>query len=74
MLRIPTVFLLVGMVCTAQAQPLERVIFGTNWVAEAEHGGFFQALADGTYKKYGLEVGRTRTIAPSFWRESSTSS
>src|SRR5499426_3554037 len=54
--RISTVFLLVGMAWTAQAQPLERVTFGTNWVAEAEHGGFFQALADGTYKKYGLEV------------------
>jgi NitT/TauT family transport system substrate-binding protein len=51
-----TVFLLVGMAWTAQAQPLERVTFGTNWVAQAEHGGFFQALADGTYKKYGLEV------------------
>ena len=56
MLRISTVFLLIGMAWTAQAQPLERVVFGTNWVAEAEHGGFYQALADGTYKKYGLEV------------------
>src|SRR5215467_7014722 len=54
--RISMVFLLFGMAWTAQAQPLERVTFGTNWVAEAEHGGFFQALADGTYKKYGLEV------------------
>src|SRR5258708_18660842 len=44
----------------AQAQPLDKVRFGTNWVAEAEHGGFFQALADGTYKKYGLDV----TIVP----------
>ncbi len=34
--------------------------FGTNWVAEAEHGGFYQALADGTYAKYGLDV----TIVP----------
>lgn len=34
----------------------DRVRFGTNWVAEAEHGGFYQALADGTYAKYGLEV------------------
>ena len=50
------VFVLVAMAWTAQAQPLQRVIFGTNWVAEAEHGGFYQALADGTYKKYGLEV------------------
>jgi NitT/TauT family transport system substrate-binding protein len=40
----------------AQAQALDQVRFGTNWVAEAEHGGFYQALADGTYKKYGLDV------------------
>ena len=40
----------------AQAQKLDKVRFGTNWVAEAEHGGFYQALADGTYKKYGLDV------------------
>jgi len=38
------------------AQPLDKVVFGTNWVAEAEHGGFYQAVADGTYKKYGLDV------------------
>src|SRR5207244_3715380 len=44
----------------AQAQPLDKVSFGTNWVAEAEHGGFYQAVADGTYKKYGLDV----TIVP----------
>jgi NitT/TauT family transport system substrate-binding protein len=35
---------------------LDKVSFGTNWVAEAEHGGFFQALAEGTYKSYGLDV------------------
>ena len=39
---------------------LDKVSFGTNWVAEAEHGGFFQALADGTYQKFGLDV----TIVP----------
>src|SRR5436853_3286106 len=39
-----------------RAQTLDKVSFGTNWVAEAEHGGFFQAVADGTYKKYGLDV------------------
>src|SRR5450631_4901859 len=44
----------------AQAQPLDKVRFGTNWVAEAEHGGFYQALADGAYRKYGLDV----TIVP----------
>ncbi|HLX17680.1 MAG TPA: ABC transporter substrate-binding protein [Bradyrhizobium sp.] len=35
---------------------LDKVSFGTNWVAEAEHGGFFQAVADGTYARYGLDV------------------
>jgi NitT/TauT family transport system substrate-binding protein len=39
---------------------LDKVSFGTNWIPEAEHGGFFQALADGTYRKYGLDV----TIVP----------
>lgn len=47
-------------VAPARAETLDKVSFGTNWVAEAEHGGFFQALADGTYKKYGLDV----TIVP----------
>jgi NitT/TauT family transport system substrate-binding protein len=39
---------------------LDKVSFGTNWVAEPEHGGFFQAVVDGTYKNYGLDV----TIVP----------
>ncbi|WP_426437790.1 ABC transporter substrate-binding protein [Bradyrhizobium genosp. P] len=45
---------------SARAQTLDKVSFGTNWVAEGEHGGFFQAVADGTYKQYGLDV----TIVP----------
>jgi NitT/TauT family transport system substrate-binding protein len=44
----------------AAAQALDKVTFGTNWVAEAEHGGFYQSVADGTYRKYGLDV----TIVP----------
>jgi NitT/TauT family transport system substrate-binding protein len=43
-----------------QAQTPDKVTFATNWVAQAEHGGFYQALADGTYRKYGLDV----TILP----------
>lgn len=42
------------------AADLDKVSFGTNWVAQAEHGGFYQAVADGTYKSYGLDV----TIVP----------
>jgi NitT/TauT family transport system substrate-binding protein len=38
------------------ASALDKVTFGTNWLAEAEHGGFYQAVVDGTYAKYGLEV------------------
>ncbi len=44
----------------AAAQALDKVAFATNWVAEAEHGGFYQALADGTYRRHGLDV----TIVP----------
>ncbi len=36
------------------------VTYGTNWVAQAEHGGFYQAVADGTYAACGLDV----TIVP----------
>ncbi|RYE11441.1 MAG: ABC transporter substrate-binding protein [Hyphomicrobiales bacterium] len=35
---------------------LDEVSYGTNWLAQAEHGGFYQAVADGTYEKYGLKV------------------
>jgi len=45
-----------SLLAATPAQALDKVRFGTNWVAEGEHGGFYQALADGTYKKYGLEV------------------
>ncbi|MEM1314040.1 MAG: ABC transporter substrate-binding protein, partial [Pseudomonadota bacterium] len=40
----------------AAAQDLKQVSFGTNWVAQAEHGGYYQAVADGTYAACGLEV------------------
>ena len=40
----------------APAQALDKVTFATNWVAQAEHGGFYQAVVDGTYRKYGLDV------------------
>ena len=49
-----------AMASPATSQTLDKLSFGTNWVAEAEHGGFFQAVADGTYKAYGLDV----TIVP----------
>jgi NitT/TauT family transport system substrate-binding protein len=41
---------------SAGAQALDKLVFGTNWLAEAEHGGFYQAVAEGTYRKHGLDV------------------
>ena len=38
------------------AHALDKVTFLTNWYAEAEHGGFYQAVAEGIYEKYGLDV------------------
>jgi NitT/TauT family transport system substrate-binding protein len=35
---------------------LDKITYGTNWYAQAEHGGFYQAVATGIYKKYGLDV------------------
>ena len=53
---------------------LDKVSFGTNWVPEAEQGGFFQAVADGTYQRYGLDVtivpGRSRKCRASGCRSS----
>jgi NitT/TauT family transport system substrate-binding protein len=40
----------------AGAQAPERVVFATDWLAQAEHGGFYQALAEGIYRKHGLDV------------------
>ena len=45
---------------SASAADLTPVSFGTNWVAQAEHGGFYQSVADGTYAECGLDV----TIVP----------
>jgi len=45
MLAIPTAL------CAA-----DKVRFSTNWSAQGSHGGYYQALADGTYVQYGLDV------------------
>ena len=52
----------VAAVALSSAAMAENVkaSFGTNWVAQAEHGGFYQAVADGTYAACGLDV----TIVP----------
>ena len=43
-----------GLAGAAQAQ--DKVSVTTTWFAQAEHGGIYQAVANGIYKKYGLDV------------------
>jgi NitT/TauT family transport system substrate-binding protein len=40
----------------ASAQAQEKFSYLTNWFAQAEHGGYYQALANGLYKREGLDV------------------
>lgn len=53
-LALSTTLILAGLSGFAQAQ--DKVTFATNWLAQAEHGGYYQAIADGTYAEYGLDV------------------
>ncbi len=41
---------------TAQQTKRTRVVFVTDWKAQAEHGGFYEAIALGLYDKIGLNV------------------
>ena len=55
-----TTALVAATVAPTGALAQTEVTFGTNWVAQAEHGGYYQAMIDGTYEACGLKV----TIAP----------
>lgn len=54
--RLIVLALLLMSATPGHAQPLVKITFGTDWLAEAEHGGFYQALAMGLYKQRGLDV------------------
>jgi NitT/TauT family transport system substrate-binding protein len=49
-----------ALACLALAAPLaaaqDKIVFATDWLAQAEHGGFYQAVAEGIYRKHGLDV------------------
>ena len=47
---------LLGLGAMGAAHAQEKFTYMTNWYAQAEHGGFYQAVATGLYKKYGLDV------------------
>ncbi|MDX2222462.1 MAG: ABC transporter substrate-binding protein [Rhodospirillaceae bacterium] len=48
--------LLIRSLDLANASAADRVTFGTDWRAQAEHGGFYQAVATGLYARRGIEV------------------
>ena len=50
------VFAIAFAVAPTWASAQQKVTFQSNWFAQAEHGGLYQAVAEGTYKKYGLDV------------------
>lgn len=51
---------LIAATSWAQDKKLTPVSFTVNWYPQAEHGGLFQAKADGIYERYGFDV----TIRP----------
>nr|WP_294566686.1 ABC transporter substrate-binding protein [uncultured Rhodopila sp.] len=44
-----------GFVIT-EASAADDVTLGLNWLPQADFGGFYQALADGTYERYGIKL------------------
>ena len=55
-IRTAAVSVLLASISPLAAQAAEKVVFATNWLAQAEHGGYYQAVADGTYAACGLDV------------------
>jgi len=56
-MRVQSILALMVLFCFgAVAHAADHVNFGLDWQAEAEYGGYYQALATGIYQKYGLDV------------------
>lgn len=53
---IATALIILAFLGVQSAKGAERFVFMTDWVAQAEQGGFYQAVALGLYAKRGLEV------------------
>ena len=45
-----------GILTQTTAQGLDKFSYNTNWRAQAEHGGFYYALANGLYKEAGIDA------------------
>lgn len=53
-MRFPLIAVLLALAAPAGAA--DKITLGTDWRAEPEHGGYYQALAAGLYAKAGLDV------------------
>jgi NitT/TauT family transport system substrate-binding protein len=53
--RIFAIAALAAVALAAHAQPV-KLTFQSNWRAQAEHGGYYQAVATGIYAKHSLDV------------------
>ncbi|MEO9191267.1 MAG: ABC transporter substrate-binding protein, partial [Acetobacteraceae bacterium] len=56
MSRISLLLLAWLLVPVMMARAADKVRFGLDWTAEAEYGGYYQALATGIYARHGLDV------------------
>jgi NitT/TauT family transport system substrate-binding protein len=50
------ILLLAAITAGAPSRAQDRIVFGLDWRAEAEYGGYYQALATGLYARRGLDV------------------
>ncbi|SEA00345.1 ABC transporter substrate-binding protein [Rubrimonas cliftonensis] len=58
-MRLAAALAFAAIAAPSMAQELRPFRYATNWVAQAEHGGFYQSIADGTYAACGLDVSIT---------------
>lgn len=58
-MRLAAALAFAAIASPTMAQDLRPFRYATNWVAQAEHGGFYQSIADGTYAACGLDVSIT---------------
>ena len=56
MLRRTFILSAASLAATRPAAAATTIRFVTDWKAQAEHGGFYQAVADGLYAQVGLDV------------------
>lgn len=55
-MRLPARLLSLLLALPVAVHAQDKLTFATDWLAQAEHGGFYQAVAEGAYRRHGLDV------------------